>query len=313
MSLAKSKNIVFIFIALFVIISIIFFIIFLVNNPFESQNIIDVLTRTCTKYVKNIEEVLLWDGRVLIYNSTTYAEGLIRKEIVYYIGKEYVIPVANGSHVIVYVGSVGSYPLFSKGSFIHINYIAIYSRENVVKPQVIYEYFYAEEYPIPTDRRFYYPIAEENQMISLIARLPAFLPHFWIDDLVNKKTIAISNITMPSPRGISRESIEMSFIKEISIGNRTFWLVKYVFPRERSEVYVCVDAEMRLPITRMFVSDVGQKSIEYLVGITSLDQVPEELLSKLERTIYVNILTNRSIELPKPRVPISSPNTDYSA
>ncbi|MEM0028754.1 MAG: hypothetical protein QXM62_06555 [Ignisphaera sp.] len=266
------------------------------------------MTRTCTKYVKNIEGVSLWDGRVLIYNSTSYVKGLVREKIMY-IGQTYIISVANESHVIVYVSGIGSYPLFSKGIFIHIDPIAIYSRENAVKPQVVYRYLHAEGYPIQT-RRFYYPIAKENQMIYLIARLPTFLPHFWIEDLVDKRTIIMTNVTI----GRYRESIEMSFIGRIDIGNRTLWLAKFIFSVaensriiEIDEVYVCIDAGTKLPIARIFIGE--EKSIEYLVGTAYLNQVPKRLLSELQGTIYVNALTNRSIEIPKPRV--ATPNINY--
>jgi len=142
---------------------------------------------------------------VLVFNRTSIAEGLIRRKVIYS-GRHYNIVIGNGTHIVVYATSVGRFPLHSKGFFYEIHAIAIYQKDNVLRPTVIYSYWYPEysEYCYP--KRYYFrPNTDEQKMTFLIARYPNYLPHFWIKDLVEKKAMNIS---------ISdREAVEMKFLK----------------------------------------------------------------------------------------------------
>ena len=50
------------------------------------------------------------------------------------------IVIGNETHIVVYATSVGQFPLHSKGFFYEIHAIAIYQKDNVLRPTVIYSY-----------------------------------------------------------------------------------------------------------------------------------------------------------------------------
>jgi len=55
-------------------------------------------------------------------------------------------------------------------------------------------------------------------MTFLIARYPNYLPHFWIEDLVEKKFMNVS---------ISdKEAVEMEFLKNFRVANRDLLIVQ---------------------------------------------------------------------------------------
>jgi len=60
---------------------------------------------------------------VLMFNSTSFAEGLIRRKVIYS-GRHYNIVVSTETHIVVHATSAGQYPLHSKGFFYLIHAIA---------------------------------------------------------------------------------------------------------------------------------------------------------------------------------------------
>jgi len=147
----------------------------------------------CSKAVENFGSDSVWrPGSVLMFNSTHTAEGFIRRKVIYS-GRHYNIVVSNETHIVVHATSAGQYPLHSKGFFYLIHAIAIYQKDNISRPIVIYSYQYPEPSIKPYPKRYYFkPYADEQKMMFLIARLPYYLPHFWIKDLVEKKAMNIS-------------------------------------------------------------------------------------------------------------------------
>jgi len=245
----------------------------------------------CSKAVENFRGYVVWEpGSVLVFNSTHTAEGFIRRKVIYS-GEYYNIVTSNETHVIVYVTAVGQYPLHSKGFFYEIHAIAVYQKDSVLKPTVIYSYQYPEPSIKPYPKRYYFkPYTDEQKMMFLIARLPYYLPHFWIKDLVEKKAMNIS---------ISdREAVEMKFIKSFRASNRDLVIVQYIFPYEKVSIHACIDSETGMVLAEVFISE--SKSTSYLESITNIDSVPLELLSIIRNRIFVDATTNRTLEIPKP-------------
>lgn len=111
-----SRKIIFIsivLIAFFFVLSIIFMVNYL---PSSQDADLDILLKECSRSVEKLRYTTPWDNNtVLVYNNTIVTGGLTRKVI--YAGREYIIPVSNGTHFIVYDASMGSFPLYSKGVF----------------------------------------------------------------------------------------------------------------------------------------------------------------------------------------------------
>jgi len=152
-----------------------------------------ILLEMCRKAVENFRSNYIWrPGYVLVFNRTSFTEGLIRKKVIYS-GRHYSIVVSNETHIVVYATSAGQYPLHSKGFFYEIHAIAVYQKDSVLEPTVIYSYQYPEPSIKPYPKRYYFkPYTDEQKMVFLIARLPYYIPHFWIKDLVEKKAMNIS-------------------------------------------------------------------------------------------------------------------------
>lgn len=86
----------------------------------------------------------------------------------------YVISVANKTHCIVYVGSIGRHLLFSKDLFVDIGAIAIYSKNDIYTLLIVYAYYHAKEFEY---YYYYYPLKDRKSIILFIARIPVFLPY----------------------------------------------------------------------------------------------------------------------------------------
>ncbi|MDW8033405.1 MAG: hypothetical protein RMI79_00410 [Nitrososphaerota archaeon] len=257
-----------------------------------------MLVKICNRNVEKFRYAILWENnRVLAYNSTIVAKGLTHKVI--YTGRDYIIPIGNGTHFIVYAASIGRFPLYSKGIFHSIDAIAIYPRENVLKPSVVYMYFYAKDHPSPT-RYYYNPIEDRSQMIWYIARLQN-LPQFWMEDLIKEKSMTIT-AEVQFPDSIKKEIIRMELVKSMNIDNRLLWIVKYEFLDEDSKIYACVDAETKLIVGEVFISE-GEKAVYYLAEVVRLEDVPIELLSQIRDITYIDVSKNKSIEIPRTKNP----------
>jgi len=166
----------------------------------------------CSKAVENFRGYVVWEpGSVLVFNSTHTAEGFIRRKVIYS-GRHYNIVIGNETHIVVYATSAGQYPLHSKGFFYLIHAIAIYQKDNISRPLVIYSYWYPEPSIEPHPKRYYFkPYTDEQKMMFLIAKYPYYLPHFWIKDLVEKKFMNVS-ISV-------KEVVEMKFLKSFRVSN----------------------------------------------------------------------------------------------
>jgi len=123
------------------------------------------LLEMCSKAVENFRSDSVWrPGSVLVFNRTSFTEGLIRKKVIYS-GKHYNIVVSNETHIVIYAASVGQYPLYSKGFFYEVDAIAIYQKDNISRPIIIYSYQYPE-YSYP--KRYYFnPNTDEQKMMFL--------------------------------------------------------------------------------------------------------------------------------------------------
>jgi len=124
----------------------------------------------------------------------------------------------------------------------------------------------------------------------LIARLPYYLPHFWIEDLAEKRFMNVSVS--------DKEAVEMKFLKSFRVSNRDLVIVRYLFPYEKASIYACIDSETGIILARMFISE--SKSTSYLENITNINSVPPELLSIIRNTVFVDTTTNKTLEIPKP-------------
>jgi len=249
----------------------------------------NILLEICSKSVGNLrDDFILGNGLVLVYNETIFARGFIREKVVYK-GRHYNIVVGNGTHIAIYATSVGRFPLYSKGIFYEIHAIAIYHRDNVLRPIIIYSYQYPE-YSYP--KRYYFrSVTDEQEMVLEIARLPYYLPHFWIENLVKEKTMYVNTD--------SEEIVEMKLLKNFRASNRDLWIVKYVFHHENVNVYACVDVETGLILAGVFMGR-SETSISYLEDITNIDSVPPELLTIIRNTVFIDTTTNRTLEISRP-------------
>jgi len=260
------------------------------HYSFQQDMELETLLEVCSRAVENFRSGSVWEpGSVFVYNRTEIAEGLIRKKIIYS-GKHYNIVVGNETHIVVYATSAGQYPLHSKGFFYVIHAIAMYQKDNVSRPVVIYSYWYPE-YSYP--KRYYFnPNIDEQKMMFLIARLPYYLPHFWIENLVEKK---VMNMSISD-----KEIVEMKFIKSFRASNRDLVIVQYIFPYEKASIYTGIDSETGMVLAEVFIS--GSKSTSYLENITNIDSVPPELLLIIRNTVFVDTTTNKTLalEIPKP-------------
>jgi len=92
-----------------------------------------ILLETCSKAVESFRSDYIWrPGSVLVFNRTSFTEGLICKKVIYN-GKHYNIVISNETHVVVHATSAGQYPLHSKGFFYLIHAIAIYQKRQHFK------------------------------------------------------------------------------------------------------------------------------------------------------------------------------------
>jgi len=101
------------------------------------------------------------------------------------------------------------------------------------------------------------------------------------------------------PDSINKKTIRMEFVKSLNIDNRLLWIVKYVFVDEDAKIYACVDAETKLPVAEVFTSN-GEKAVDYLSEVIRPEDIPVELLSYMRDITYVDVSTNKSIQIPKP-------------
>jgi len=84
-----------------------------------------ILLEMCSKAVESFRGDSVWrPGSVLVFNRTSFTEGLIRKKVIYN-GKHYNIVISNETHIVIYAASVGQYSLYSKGFFYEVDAIAI--------------------------------------------------------------------------------------------------------------------------------------------------------------------------------------------
>ncbi len=94
-------------------------------------------------------------------------------------------------------------------------------------------------------------------------------------------------------------TVKIKLVKKISANDRVPWIIEHKFVKGSVIVYMCVDSKTKIPVVRMF-SRYGQKVIEYLIDIVTLDKVPTDLISKIRRIIFIDMTTNRTLRLPKP-------------
>ena len=259
----------------------------------RQNDYLNALVRVCSISAENFKDGSIWrNGSVLVYNKTIFAKGFIREKAVY-VGKYYNIAVDNGTHITVYATSVGRFPIYSKGVFYEIHAIAIYRKEKDgdLRPAIIYSYRYAKNsYP---HRKYYYfrPIRDEDEMIFETARFPLRPIHFWVKDFVRR---GIMNVNIDH-----KEVMEMKLLKDYKINGRNIWIVRYSFLNESVDVYACIDVETQVMLAEVSV-DKDQASIGYLENIIDVDSVPTELLSMIRNAEFVDISTNRTLEIPRP-------------
>jgi len=259
----------------------------------QNEEVIDILVKKCSECVKDLGGSTLWrTNNVFVYNESTFAKGFIYERVVY-MGKYYNIVVDNGTHVTVYVASVGRFPTYSKGVFYEIHAIAIYCKEKDgdLKPAMIYSYRYAKNSYPHCKYYYFYPIRDKDEMVFYTARYPLRPIHFWVKDFVRRD---IMNVNIDH-----KEVMEMKLLKDYKINDRVIWVVKYSFPNESVDVYACIDMETQVVLTEVFIGK-GRISIGYLENITDIDSVPVELLSMIRNAEFVDISTNKTLEVPKP-------------
>ena len=257
----------------------------------QQEKELKILIEMCSKAVENFRSDYIWRPEyVLVFNRTSFAEGLIRKKVIYS-GRHYNIVVGNETHIIVYTTSAGQYPLYSKGIFYLIHAIAVYQKDIVLKPAVVYSYKGSEPSVEPYSKRYYFePNVDEQEMMFLIAKYPYYLPHFWIKDLVEEKFMNVS---------ISdKEVVKMKFLKSFRASSRDLVIIQYIFPYEKASIYACIDSETGMVLAEVFIGE--SKSISYLESITNIDSVPPELLSIVRNTVFVDATTNKTLAIPKP-------------
>ena len=96
-----------------------------------------ILLEMCSKAVENFGSDSVWrPGSVLMFNSTSFAEGLIRRKVIYS-GRHYNIVVSTETHIVVHATSAGQYPLHSKGFFYLIHAIATVSYTHLTLPTIL--------------------------------------------------------------------------------------------------------------------------------------------------------------------------------
>jgi len=181
--------------------------------------------------------------------------------------------------------------MYSKGVFYEIHAIAICRKDGDLKPAIIYSYRYAKNsHP---HRKYYYfrPIRDEAEMVFYTARYPLRPIHFWIKDFVKGRT---KNVSIDHG-----EVMVMKLLKDYKINGRNIWVVRYSFLNESVDVYACIDVETQVMLAEVSV-DKDQASIGYLENIIDVDSVPTELLSMIRNAEFVDISTNRTLEIPRP-------------
>ena len=134
------------------------------HYSFQQDKELDILLEMCSKAVENFRGDVVWEpDSVLVFNRTSFAEGLIRRKVIYS-GRHYNIVVSTETHIVVHATSAGQYPLHSKGFFYLIHAIAIYQKDNISRPIVIYSYQYPEPSIKPYPKRYYFkPYADEQK------------------------------------------------------------------------------------------------------------------------------------------------------